>query len=89
MSVENPTNIHAFVARGKNSGSLLYPHRYPDGRFVVSPTKSEQDYVFVDDYSQLLDWLERGFGLRMSNPACGITSPSFIKPENIFRPVIF
>jgi hypothetical protein len=82
------TNLHAFVARGPKTGTILYPHLHRDGNYVVSMTKFKKDYKFVDDSSELLGWLEKGFRLRMSNKAGGIATPSLIKPEKIFRPVI-
>lgn len=88
MSIKNPSNIHAFVASGPDLGSIIYPHRYSDGRFVVSMTRFKKDYIYLDNPSELLDWLEKGYRLRMSNAQNGVTSPRLIKPENIYRPVI-
>lgn len=89
MPNETKPNLHAFVARGPKAGIILYPHRHRDGNYVVSMTRFEKDYVFVGDPSELLGWLEKGFRLRMSNKDGGVASPSLIKPEKIFRPVIF
>lgn len=88
MSSSHSINIHAFVTSGPDLGSILYPHRYLDGRYVVSMTRYEKDYIRVDDATQLLGWLEKGYRLRMSNPEIGITSPRLIEPEKVFRPVI-
>jgi hypothetical protein len=88
MSVKNPSNIHAFVASGLDLGAIIYPHRYSDGRFVVSMTRFKKDYIYVDSPSELLDWLEKGYRLRMSNVQNGVVSPRLVKPENIYRPVI-
>ncbi|RWM88949.1 MAG: hypothetical protein EOR84_25625 [Mesorhizobium sp.] len=81
--------LHAFVSRGKRMGELLFPHKHEDGTYVVSKTRFEDDYVRVGNESEILSWLEKGFGLRMSNPDKGIKAPSLIMPESIFRPVIF
>jgi len=79
--------LHAFVARGPDKGTLLYPHRHADGQYVVSPTKYERDYVFVSTEPALIGHLESGLKLRMSNPAAGLLAPRLINPENVFRPV--
>lgn len=80
--------LHAFVSRGSRSGELLFPHKHEDGSYVVSKTRFEIDYIRVTRESEILPWLEKGYSLRMSNPANGIAAPSLIKPESIFRPVI-
>ena len=87
MQPSHPTGLHAFVARGPNSGTLLYPHLHRDGAFVVSKTRFERDYIRVTDATTLLAWLERGYSLRMSNPDAGVRSPSLIEPGAIYRPV--
>jgi len=81
--------LHAFVSRGARSGKLLFAHKHEDETYVVSKTRFEDDYIRVAKESEILPWLERGFGLRMSNPDEGIKAPSLIMPESIFRPVIF
>ncbi len=80
-------HLHAFVARGANRGELLFPHRHADGLFVVSKTRFERDYVRVATERDILGWLEKGYRLRMSNPAKGIAAASLVQPEAIFRPV--
>jgi len=79
-------SLHAFVGRGKNKGTLLFPHKHEDGKFVVSPSRFERDYLRVNE-GQILGWLEKGLKLRMSNPKEGISAPSLIAPESIFRAV--
>lgn len=79
--------LHAFVARGPDKGTLLFPHRHADGMYVVSPSKFKCDYIFVSDEIRLLDHLEEGLKLRMSNPGAGLNAPRLINPENVFRPV--
>ncbi|MGB3875147.1 MAG: hypothetical protein WA980_04785 [Shinella zoogloeoides] len=80
--------LHAFVSRGANAGELLFPHQHEDGTYVVSKTRFEDDYVRLIRAVEILPWLEKGYGLRMSNPAKGIKAPSLIMPESIFRPVL-
>jgi hypothetical protein len=67
---------------------MLLPHKHDDGAYVVSMTRFERDYVRVFDPSELLSWLEKGYGLRMSNAASGISAPSLIAPSKIYRPVV-
>lgn len=81
-------DLHAFVSRGANAGELLFPHQHEDGTYVVSKTRFEDDYVRLACPAEILPWLEKGYGLRMSNPAKGIKAPSLIAPELIFRPVL-
>jgi len=80
-------DLHSFVSRGPKTGTLLFPHLHEDGSYVVSRTRFEKDYKFVRDPTELLGWLERGYKLRMSNPAEGIPAASLISPKSIFRPV--
>ena len=87
MTPFDPPHLHAFVSRGPNIGTILYPHKHRDGRFVVSMTRFEKDYIYVDDSAQLLGWLEKGYRLRMSNKDGGIPAPSLIEPGTIYRPV--
>jgi hypothetical protein len=79
--------LHAFVSRGVNKGALLCPHKHEDGAYVVSMTRFERDYQRVWDPGELLDWIEKGYRLRMSNPAAGVSAPSLIAPSAIYRPV--
>ncbi|WP_299865697.1 hypothetical protein [uncultured Hoeflea sp.] len=81
-------DLHAFVSRGANTGELLFPHQHEDGTYVVSKTRFEADYIRMKSKPDILQWLEKGYSLRMSNPANGITAPSLITPESIYRPVI-
>lgn len=88
MTPFEPPHLHAFVSRGPKTGTILYPHKHRDGRFVVSMTRFEKDYVFVDHAEELLSWLEKGFRLRMSNKDGGLPAPSLIEPAAVFRPVV-
>lgn len=80
--------LHAFVTRGPKNGILLYPHKHRDGSFVVSMTRFEKDYIYIQNQSELLSWLEKGYRLRMSNKNAGVASPSLIEPSKIYRPVV-
>ena len=80
-------SLHAFVRSGPNVGKLLFPHRHEDGSFVVSKTRFEKDYLRLRNEHEILAMLEEGYALRMSNPNEGITAPSLISPESIYRPI--
>jgi hypothetical protein len=60
--------------RGKFKGVQQPLHRYPDGKYVVSPSKHERDYVRVQTQEEALAYINRGFGGRF-----GVTRPSFVK----------
>jgi hypothetical protein len=60
---------------------------HEDGTYVVSMTRFEKDDIHITNPTKILSWLEKGYGLRMSNPAKGIGAPSLIKPQSIYRPV--
>lgn len=84
-----PTSgLHAFIRRGPNTGTLLFPHRHRDGCYVVSKTRYEKDYVRLSSVLEVIEHLEKGFSLRMSNPDEGVNSPSLIEPEKIYRPIL-
>ena len=57
MSADKDAGLHAFVARGPKTGTLLYPHKPRDGSYVVSMTRFEKDYIKVANSADLLDWL--------------------------------
>lgn len=84
---ENRISLHAFVSRGANVGQILFPHVHEDGTYIVSKTRFEDDYVHLSNPDEILPWLEKGYGLRMSNPREGIKLPSLIAPKSIYRPV--
>lgn len=89
MTIKLPkSGLHAFVRNGDKRGSLLFPHRYRDGSYVVSKTRFEKDYIKVTDEADLLLWLEKGYSLRMSNAANGVKQPSLIEPRKIYRPIL-
>lgn len=59
--------IHSIVSRGKDAGLALYPHLYPDGFYVVSRSRFEDDYVRVGSLAEIVCWVAKGYSLRMSN----------------------
>ena len=78
------TKIFAEVKRGKAVGTELTPHVHKDGCFVVSKTRFEKDYVRVSDEAELINWVNDGYSVRMSNPEMPSTkSPSLISPSSI------
>lgn len=64
------STVFAIGERGTNDGAVMIPHRYVRGpfagKFVASRTKYERDYIGVDTIDQLVDYLRRGFSVRMS-----------------------
>ena len=64
--------ISAYVKRGKNAGTILYPHRHKDGAFVVSMTRFERDYIRVGSLTEVAAYAEKGYSVRMSNEKEGI-----------------
>jgi hypothetical protein len=78
-------DLYAIIARGKNKGIKLYPHRHEDGMYVVSPTRFERDYIRVPSKEELAEWLSKGYRLRMSNSAAGVSAPSLIRSASISR----
>lgn len=85
MTPKHKLHLHAFVSRGAKLGEMLFPHVHEDGTYVVSKTRFEDDYVHLTDPRDILSWLEKGYGLRMSNPDKGIKSASLITPKSIYR----
>jgi hypothetical protein len=68
------------VARGKNAGIRLTPHRFKDGMYHVLRRKGDTP-IPVKNEDDVEDYLDRGYLLRMSNrrehhPPSGIASDS-------------
>ncbi|MDB4348261.1 hypothetical protein OAA46_01265 [bacterium] len=80
---KNPI-IMARVTRGKNQGKILQPHRHPSAqnRYVVTKTRFEKDYIYLDTLAEIPAYLKRGYGLRMSIPDSDV-APSKIIPSSI------
>lgn len=59
--------ITANVLRGQHAGVELTPHRYPNGAFRVSLSSNKTaDAVDVFNEDELVEWLRKGYGVRMS-----------------------
>ena len=76
--------IRYTVKRGKSVGAILTPHYHEGNYFVVSQTRFEKDYIRIKDENELLEWLLKGYSIRMSNPRyVSHRSPSLISPSSI------
>jgi hypothetical protein len=73
--------ITASVRRGPERGSILEPHPYPGGKYVVSKTRFERDYLYVSKH-EIPDYVRRGYSVRMSDPISH-RSPRLISPGSI------
>lgn len=57
------------IARGKDSGEVLRPHRYGGGYFVVTRGRHSTDPARrVLNEDELPSWAAKGYGIRMSAP---------------------
>lgn len=74
--------ITAVVSRGEHKGSILEPHPYPDGKYVVSKSKFKRDYVYVRLDQIRSKVLTEGLSLRMSDPVTH-KHPCLISPSSI------
>jgi hypothetical protein len=74
--------INYMPSRGKSVGSTFTPHRYNDGKYVVSKTRFKIDQVRLEKYSDILAYLDRGYKVRMSDAVMRRT-PSLIGKESI------
>jgi len=79
-SVSGKITLRSRVRRGKQAGTLLVPHRYRDGCYVVSMTKFDRDQVRVQTMEQVVAYIQQGYKLRMSDPA-NPRRPSLISPR--------
>jgi hypothetical protein len=79
---EHPSNagLHVVVRRGEAVGTVLRPHIHSDGCYVVSPSRSEKDYIRVPAGEPLEPYLRRGLSLRMKAPG---VAQSLISPASI------
>jgi hypothetical protein len=75
-------DIQYRISRGKQAGTILTPHEYADGSFVVSKTRFAEDQINVKTTEEIKHYIDRGYSLRMSDPKSK-KSPSLIKPESI------
>lgn len=73
--------ITVVVSRGKNKGTLLTPHRYQEGFYVIS--KGGNTLAFrkqVWNIDDLPTWVSQGYGVRMSGPG---VAPSIYMPKSL------
>lgn len=81
------------VKRGRAIGAMLTPHLHDDNHYVVSRTRFEKDYVRVKNEDELIEWVAKGYSVRMSNPnvknhrAASLISPGAIEVYDV-KPVI-
>jgi hypothetical protein len=73
--------ITAKIARGPEKGTVLEPHRYGHGKYIVSKTRFKQDQIPVD-YGEIPSQMERGLKVRMSDPVTR-KGPRLIRPSSI------
>ncbi|GAA4650992.1 hypothetical protein GCM10023116_32750 [Kistimonas scapharcae] len=59
--------IRYIITRGKKAGTVCEPHKTQAGKFVVSKTRFQEDYIYVDTYEEILDHLKKGFKVRVSD----------------------
>lgn len=74
--------ITAKKSRGENKREALYPHKYPDGMYVASTSKFEEDYIRVETLEELEVLIRSGYKARMSSPKLS-DPPSGIVSKNI------
>lgn len=75
-------DIQYRISRGKQTGTILTPHEYADGSYVVSKTRFAEDQISVQTIEEIKHYIDRGYAVRMSDPKSK-KSPSLIKPESI------
>lgn len=84
MAPKNNKKLRYIVRRGGHVGTELTPHLHKDNHYVVSLTRFENDYIRVKNEADLVDWVAKGYSVRMSNPEVkSHRSPSLISPNNI------
>lgn len=74
--------IRYISKRGNNKGKIYKPHIFKDGNYIVSKTRYKEDYVPVGTEEELIKYIKKGYGVRMS---CDGKSPSliFLNPQEI------
>jgi hypothetical protein len=78
------TKLQSTVKRGKAQGTILTPHRYKDGCYVVSKSRFAADQLRVALATDLPGMVAAGFGVRMSNQSvANHRSPSLIAPASM------
>jgi hypothetical protein len=62
-----------------NQRRIKTPHKFRDGKYVVSDTKYEKDYKRVGTLEEVDKAVSEGKGVRVSEGGNG-SRPSFVKP---------
>jgi hypothetical protein len=69
------------VSKGSDRGAILTPHRYKGGYYLVTRGRDSLDHnTKVFDESALVNWIQRGYGMRMSGPG---HAPSTFMPQSL------
>lgn len=68
------------VKRGKETGMVLSPHKYKDGKYVVSKTKNREDYVRVSTVGEVLEHVQQGYSVQMGGKG---RAPSLISAKKL------
>ena len=82
---EKMKRIRFTVKRGRSLDTVLSPHLHEDNHFVVSLSRFKKYYVRVKNEDELIDWVKKGYSIRMSNPdvkshrASSLISPGSIE----------
>ena len=70
------------VTRGKQAGSQLTPHKHACGNYVVSKTRYQRDYVYIETLDEVLRLLKAGYKVRVSDHGTK-SSPSLVRLESL------
>jgi len=73
--------LFATVSRGKNAGTRLLPHLFPDNRYHVQLGK-QGPFIPVSDYREIPSYLANGYSLLMSDRGASRTR-SLISPQSV------
>lgn len=82
------TDIKVIGTRGVNAGKVFTPHKTKAGTYIVTKTRFQKDYLYVQTADEIVESVKAGLGVRMSaagGPA-SLFSADRIKKEN---PAIF
>lgn len=75
--------IKSKVRSGKYKGVAVFPHLSRDGCYVVSKTKMAIDQVRVRTEADIIGYIGKGYGLRMSNLLLGVKDARLLMPSSI------
>jgi hypothetical protein len=79
--------LHAIIRSGDYKGTVLYPHKHEDNKYVATTSRFEEDYIRVDTTDELESLVKAGYGARMSNSDIP-NAPSYITHSKLFFPSI-